>query len=269
MISPSRRDFIKSITNSLLVFSFFDIVQTQRAFAAVATPKVALWLRQANDLARCVKGREIAALDWQREMEGLLAHIDLPSLLKFIDFDTIESKANLPEQGEAFQSFAFAQDDQLPNRLEFYRNMAGFRKGTSIPPHAHDNLVSSFLVLKGELHGRHFDRSRDDGDEILVKPTIDRAFKIGQFSTVSDFKDNVHWFTATTDRSFIFDLGVSKIDLNWSTKGQTARWKADAKSGPNSKSGRVYLDIDRRISTEGDAFRVSRLTHEEAYHRYG
>ena len=33
---------------------------------------------------------------------------------------------------------------------------------------------------------------------MLIKPTIDRKFAPGECSTVSDYKDNVHWFQALT-----------------------------------------------------------------------
>ncbi len=31
---------------------------------------------------------------------------------------------------------------------------------------------------------------------MIIKPTIDRKFSPGECSTVSDYKDNVHWFQA-------------------------------------------------------------------------
>jgi hypothetical protein len=91
--------------------------------------------------------------------------------------------------------------EELPREPASYRAVPGFRKGRSIPPHGHNHLVSSFLVLKGERRGRHFDRLRDDGEHVWIALTIDRPFRQGDFSTVSQERDNVHWFTAERDES--------------------------------------------------------------------
>ena len=60
-----------------------------------------------------------------------------------------------------------------------------------------------------------------------VKPTIDRSFGPGDLSTISDHRDNVHWFKAGTDGAYIFNVHVIGYD-------------------PQIKdsSGRLYLDPD-------------------------
>src|SRR5438874_1237195 len=80
--------------------------------------------------------------------------------------------------------------------LIFGRQIFAMARGRSVVPHGHDNMATGFLVLKGTLRGRHYDRVEDHKDHYLIRPTIDRSFKPGEYSTVSDHKDNVHWFTA-------------------------------------------------------------------------
>ena len=64
-------------------------------------------------------------------------------------------------------------------------------------------MATSFLVLKGKFEGKHYDRVEDTDSHMIIRPTIDREFGVGECSTISEHKDNVHWFKATTDEAFI------------------------------------------------------------------
>jgi hypothetical protein len=113
----------------------------------------------------------------------------------------------------------------LPINLVFGRQIFAMAKGRSVIPHGHDNMATGFLVLKGNLRGRHWDRLEDHKDHYLIRPTVDRTFTPGEYSTVSDHKDNVHWFTAESDCAFIFNIHVTDTD-----------------PGNPKRPGRVYLD---------------------------
>lgn len=86
-------------------------------------------------------------------------------------------------------------------------------------------MATAFLILKGDLRGRHYDRLKDEPEHYIIRPTVDRTFVPGECSTVSDFKDNVHWFKAITELAFIFNLHVLSVN-------------------PNNRepTGRLYLD---------------------------
>jgi hypothetical protein len=230
------------------------------------------WLHDADDLAASVRAGKITATQWQSQMEALLGRIDLPDLLRFIDFDTLARRATLPTRGESFGKLVLPKAAGLPSELKFYHNLAGFHRGRSIPPHGHDNLVSSFFVLKGDLHGRHFERIRDEGDDCFIRPTIDKNFSAGDFSTVSEQRDNIHWFFAMSEGAFLFDLGVGNLDPNWVPQALTperrAYWKAEAATRPD-KSGRVYLNVLAGKRVESNSWRVPRMIEQEAYKRYG
>ena len=82
----------------------------------------------------------------------------------------------------------------LPANLGFGKQIFGCKKGQSIVPHGHANMCTGFIVLKGKWHGKHYDRIESHTDHYVIKPTIDRHFEPGELSTISDHKDNVHWF---------------------------------------------------------------------------
>ena len=103
---------------------------------------------------------------------------------------------NYPAVGAGSLPPDFTHVSGLPTNLVFGRQIFAMAKGRSVIPHGHDNMATGFLVLKGNLRGRHWDRVEDHKDHYLIRPTIDRTFKPGEYSTISDHKDNVHWFTA-------------------------------------------------------------------------
>jgi hypothetical protein len=112
-------------------------------------------------------------------------------------------------------------------------------------------MCTGFVVLKGTFDGKHYDRVEDQGDHYLLKPTIHRQFKPGECSTVSDHKDNVHWFTADSDTGFIFNIHV--VGYN-----------------PESKKaiGRVYVDPDGE-KVEGNLIRAKIVSSAVAHKKYG
>ena len=118
-------------------------------------------------------------------------------------------------------------------------------------PHGHNNMATAFLILKGDLRGRHYDRVRDEPEHMIIKPTIDRKFGPGECSTVSDYKDNVHWFQALTEPAFIFNLHV--LDVNPSGAQAT---------------GRVYVDPQGE-SIAGGLTRARLIGYKEANQLYG
>jgi hypothetical protein len=258
----SRREFLKGTANALAVGWLCGLAISRRAVASTVAPVVVRWLREVEDLARAMKSEKLAQLDWQRQMEALYRRVPLADLLQLIDFTTLVRRAQLPARGELFEGLSLPRLEGFPDQTTFYRAVAGFSRGRSIPPHGHNHLVSSFLVLKGEVRGRHFDRLRDEGDHVWIAPSIDRPFRPGDFSTVSQDRDNVHWFTAEQDGSFMMDFGVAGLSATGTTlalPGQSAK-----------TAGRLYLDVTAQPPTRSkDGARAARLSEIEAYRIYG
>jgi hypothetical protein len=89
------------------------------------------------------------------------------------------------------------------------------KKGRSVVPHGHDNMRTGFVILRGNFTGKHYDRVADHADHYLIKPTIDRLFKPSEFSTISDHKDNVHWFKPIRIRD------AYSMSISWGTISKT------------------------------------------------
>ncbi len=266
MTRLSRRKFLDFSATALMTVSLCQLFVSRKVISAPGLESITKWLISVNELAHAVKHQEITALQWQSDMECLLRQMDLGDFFHLIDFEAIQQSANLPDEGEFISRVDFKALEGFPETLFFYRFITGFQKGRSIPPHGHDNLVSSFIVLKGNVHARHFNRIRDVEDMVFVEPSLDEMFTPGQCSTVSDIKDNVHWFTALDEGTFMFDFGVGNLDPHRvPAKTETLA----SNEGRTHKDSRIFLDINHPISRSNGSIAVPRIDRQEAYRIYG
>jgi len=247
-MSIDRRAFCHQTLGSLLTFSLLETLFRHNAFAEEIKPLAAKWLADVNALSGEVKDQKISQTDWQDKIEELFAKVNLPELLKFIDFDTLTKDLEFKDQGERSLHAMLPEVEGLPTQLVFGHQIFALKKGRSVAPHGHDNMATAFLILKGDFHGRHYDRLEDDDQHMIIKPTIDRPFTVGECSTISDHRDNVHWFKTTTDQGFIFNIHVMNIH--------------------EGRSGRIYIDPEGEKLSEG-RIRAKKIGAADAYKLYG
>jgi len=206
------------------------------------------WLADVHTMSLDLKGKKLEPTQWQVQVEQLLSHVDMPEMLKFIDFEKLQAAAKPKERGELSLRPKLPEVEGLPTKFIFGHQVFALNQGRSVVPHGHNNMATAFLVLRGGFHGRHYDRLDDEKNHMIIKPTIDDDFGVGSYSTVSDVKDNVHWFQAKEDRSFIFNIHVLSVNPG--------------------RTGRVYVDpAGERIS--GDRLRCRKINHQEALKLYG
>ena len=247
----SRRIFNQQALGSLLTFSLLETLCRHDLFAAEVRPAAIDWLNDVNQLGHDLHGQELEQLAWQKKIEELLARVNLSDLLKLIDFDRLAANVDFAPRGERSVRFRFPQVEGVPTQWSFGKQIFALKKDRSVVPHGHNNMATAFLILKGDLRGRHYDRVRDEPGHMIIKPTIDRKFAPGECSTVSDYKDNVHWFQALTEPAFIFNLHV-----------------LDVKPGTSLPTGRVYVDPQGE-AIAGGLTRARLIDYKEANQLYG
>lgn len=248
MSTTSRREFHRQTLGALLTWSLLDKLFTSDAFADEVKPIASRWLARLNAMSLDLKGTKLDPVEWQKQVEELFSNVDLPEFLQFIDFEKLTAKVKPKERGELSLQAKLPEVEGLPTKLVFGHQVFALNKDRSIVPHGHDNMATAFLVLKGDFHGRHYDRLEDDKEHMIITPTIDSDFGPGSCSTVSDVKDNVHWFTSRSDGAFIFNIHVLSV-----------------KPG---RTGRVYIDpAGEKLS--GDRIRCRKINHGEAESLYG
>ncbi|RLS57700.1 MAG: hypothetical protein DWH91_03905 [Planctomycetota bacterium] len=245
----SRREFQQHTLGALLTWSLLDTLFAREAFSDEVKLIARDWLNELNTMGHDLRGQKLAPLVWQKQVEELFSRVDVPELMRFIDFDKLTKNVTPKDRGELSLRATLPKVEGLPTDLVFGHQVFALNQGRSVVPHGHDNMATAFIILKGEFHGRHYDRLEDAGKEhMIIRPTLDKQFGVGGYSTVTDLKDNVHWFKATSDVGYIFNIHVLSV-----------------KPG---RSGRVYVDPEGE-KLSGDRIKARVINHEEANKLYG
>jgi hypothetical protein len=247
----SRRSFNGQLLGSLLTFGLVETLFARDLFAADAKPMIGRWILSLVELCQSVKDHKVKDTDWQTKIEELYKTCDLPELVKLIDLDKLARDVKFPDQGAASLGVDLSKVEGMPKQYVFGKQIFAMKKGRAVVPHGHDNMCTAFIVLRGNFVGKHYDRVEDKKDHYLIKPTIDRTFKPGESSTISDHKDNVHWFTAENETGFLFNIHV--VETN--------------PENPK-RPGRVYVDpMGEKLA--GGLIKAPKLSYGKVNQLYG
>lgn len=245
----TRREFTEQALRSLALFAMVDVVR----LPGILSPRLGgHWLADLDQLGRDCKAQKLSQTDWQKQVEDLYSKVELADFLKLIDFDALSKRlAGFKGKGALSLSVKLPAADGIPASFVFGRQVFAMKKGRSIVPHGHNNMATAFLVLSGKLRGRHFDRLADEEKHLILAPTLDKEFGPGGASTISDKKDNVHWFESLTDEAFIFNIHVTGVS-----------------PALGKRTGRVYVDPNGE-KIEGGRIRGRIIEEAEADRLYG
>ncbi|MEZ4966518.1 MAG: hypothetical protein R2791_14850 [Saprospiraceae bacterium] len=208
----NKRAFLKKLLTAISGFALMDALFTYNAFGKNIRPIADHWAMELNEFCRDLKKGTITTVQWQEKVEELYRRIELNEILKFIDFENLIKGFKYPDLGVSTKPVYFPKLDGLPEKTVFVKKIFGMKKGRAIIPHGHSNMASAHLILNGEMHLRHYEKVRQEEQDLIIRPTIDRVVLTGDSSSISDEKDNIHWFIANTDTAFTFD--VIMLDLN-------------------------------------------------------
>ncbi|MBL9103478.1 MAG: hypothetical protein JNL82_21205 [Myxococcales bacterium] len=221
----SRREFSTGVVAALTAYGLIEGLWARDLWASSIKPTIGLWLRDLVAMAKDLRGRRLTDLEFQGHLEELFKRVDLEALVKLIRLDEVERR--LVAGGSTTQEVGLQLLDGLPAGAGFNRRIFACSRGRSIAPHGHVNMCSGFLIIKGAWRGRHYARVETHAQHCVIVPTIDEAFVAGDASTISDHRDNVHWFVADSPVAYIFNVHVAGYD-------------PDIAGAP----GRIYLDPD-------------------------
>lgn len=247
----SRRDFIQNSLGSLLTFSLVSSLCNAQLLTGSVKPVAHKWIIEMEQVTKSLRDAKLRQGEWQHQIESLLARVDLKDLLKAIDYDRLAKIAVFPDDHESAENVDFSKIEGLPAELSFNPYFYAMKKGVAIVPHGHRNMTSMHMILKGESHGWQYDRVSDEPEHLIIKPTINKPLVPGGVSTVSDERDNIHWFKAMTEPVFMFNIGVFGVKPK------------------ESFTGRDYIDPTNGEKINGGLIRARRIEKEEAYKLYG
>lgn len=254
----SRRSFLK-MNVQLLAQGYLCYAGLRAgAFSTKDRPLFAAWVEELEQIAADLRGGKTVPLEWQRAMEGLYQKVPFEVLSQALDFDAL-LKASQPETllGNIVK-VNFPGFPQAGKRLGYGHKMFVMKRGGAIIPHAHNDMVSAHLVIRGAFRVRTYHR-RFDLEEasgfIPLEPATDRIFKTGEVLTMSDDAHNVHWLVAQTNQAATFDIPIANL-------GSERRYAHEA----NSYS-MIFLDPLSEKGGDG-VIRAKILTFEDAAARF-
>jgi hypothetical protein len=248
----SRRNFTGQMLHSLLTLSLVEALSRENLLGKNIDRIAKRWLAEVEEISRAMKNGRAKQIEWQQKIAEIFARIELRDFLRSVDFDRASKKIKFPDDGEGVIPVNPLRLSGLPKELESSTYIYGLKKGRAIAPHCHRNMTSMHMLIGGQMHAWHFDRLVDEPKHLIIKPTLDRALAMGEASTTSDEKDNIHWFKATSDVAFTFNLAVFEIDRSESFSGR-----------------QFYLDPVGGEKLGDGALRVRHLTSQEAHRLYG
>jgi len=207
-----RREFTKGILATVTSFALMDSLFAFNAIGKDIKPITDHWAIKLNEYCSDLKTDSITTIQWQKQIEELYDKVEFQEIKKYIDFDNLIKGFKYLDLGVSTKPVNFPKLNGLPEKTVFVKKIFGMKKDRAIIPHGHSNMASAHLILNGEMHLRHYEKIQQDGQNLIIKPSIDRIAKVGESSSISDEKDNVHWFIANTETAFTFDVII--LDLN-------------------------------------------------------
>lgn len=207
----TRRQFGKQMVSLVTTYTLLESLFLTDAFGKPIKPIADHWAKQLNELCLDLKKSSLSQIQWQEQIENLLGSVEMNDVLKFIDFERLTKNFQYADLGVSTKPVVFPTIEGLPANTAFVKKMFGLQKDRSIIPHGHSNMTSSHLVLKGELSLRQFEKVEEEKNHLVIKPTVDRIAGLGDASSISDERNNIHWFIANSQHAFTFD--VIMLDL--------------------------------------------------------
>lgn len=246
----TRREFAETVLKSLTLYSFVGAAISSQAMDSALRAEARVWSEKINEISIGLRAQKLTALNWQEEVEEVLANIDLHELLTRIDLAKFQRSLNVQNGGATSKKLDFRKVLGMPDGLSYTTAIFGMQKGRSIVPHGHHNVVSGHLIIEGNLRVRNFERLRDEDDALIVRPTIDKIISVRDCSTQSSSRNNIHWFTAMSSTAFTFDVIVKYLD-------------------PDKPCGRDYIDPLHAQKLSDGSLRAGRLQQDDAENMYG
>lgn len=253
-----RRNAIKWGAASLLATSFLQHASAINAARGTATDKLAQWKADLAKACTQLGNRKISGLQWQELMDKVYGATPMDDLLAMVNFDAIRDSIITQDIGDRGENFvdipvpdvADAASKPEPSQI-LISKIAYIKKGRHIPPHGHSNMVSAFLCIAGDFSVRQFDHIESNDEQMVVRETInERHAGVGTWSSISDYRNNVHWLTANSENCFLFTCKLIRLE--------EAR----------EFNGRINIDMRSPEVIGTNTYRARKITSAEARELY-
>lgn len=258
MNSINRRQALKLGSASMLAVSLLNHMSQITRLPENIQSRLQPWKRRLAEAAADLGQGRISGLQWQQNMDRIYRDAPIAELLKMISFDDLRSsmlQSDLQGRGEVFvdipiPGIADAASRPEPGRV-LISKLAYIEKGRHIPPHGHSNMASAFLCVSGEFDVRLYDRLEETEDSMIVRKTAEQGKAgVGTWSSISDYRDNVHWLTARSENCFLFTCKVIRLEEHREFRG------------------RINIDMRNPKSLGAGTFRAQKISFQKSREIY-
>ena len=90
----TRRDFGTRMLGSFVAYSLIETLFHGELFADGIRPVIHQWMVDLNTLGQDLKGHKLTDLEFQAKMEELYRKVNLPDLLKLVQFERLEKSGS-------------------------------------------------------------------------------------------------------------------------------------------------------------------------------
>ncbi|MDX1945696.1 MAG: hypothetical protein SFU86_09810 [Pirellulaceae bacterium] len=235
------------------------LAQLWRQFVPASGGESDHWKRQLSAIGLQLGRGRISQDQWQRQIGELYDRANLANLLQQLDFPAISAKfardttTGRPDRfatvGIGTNWQAPVRNSREPGRVPISK-ISHIQRGRSIPPHGHRSVVSAFLVISGEFQVRHYDKLAETPEHLLIRQASDERQRSGDWSSVTDERNNVHWLTALTDDCYLFTTKITRV-----TRGLPF-------------AGRIHVDMTRALDQGNQTVAAPKISRELASEIY-
>src|SRR3954468_2494391 len=138
--TTSRREFTRQALQSLTAVALIEGLAMRNLFGRDVSPTIDAWFAEMHAISKDLKDHKIKDVEFQKSLEGLYKRVDLPTLLKTLDFDRMTAGIDFPAHGARSLPVDFTHVSGLPRDLVFGRQIFAMKKDRSVIPHGHDNM---------------------------------------------------------------------------------------------------------------------------------
>jgi len=236
--SLNRRDLLQLSGRTLLAVSLSQHFLRAGYASEQGTAKAEEWSSRLDDVSRQLAANKISGLQWQEALDEIYGSAPMSELLKAVDFNRLSDQLatrDIGKRGEIFHDIPLGPIPALdkasgsPHETAIVK-IAHVKKGRSIPPHGHSNMVSAFLCVSGEFEVQLFYRLEQTDKDMVVRQTVDeKSATAGSWSSISDYRNNIHWLKAKSDDCFLFTAKLIRLEKGKEFRGRINVNLKDAK----------------------------------------
>lgn len=205
----TRRAQMTAMFSAFVAVALASEVSAARPLRRIAARD---WIDRQSELARALRQGQVTPGNWMTEVGRLAREIDVAELMATVNQAQVGAFSLSTTNDPRKRSVRFIDASGAPRRLGYAAALFDFAPANVITPHGHRHMVSSHLVVGGKLRVRNFDRLRDEGNAMVIRPTRDAIARVGDLSAMSSERDNIHWFVPQGGPARTFDVVVAGLD---------------------------------------------------------